>query len=145
MEKRISKFVSPDLSGFDKKLAVLTEQMTFLSKEFKLYTAEIEIIKQSADETAGYARDVKNGLRQDINRIEKIVDQVEDDIKETESDVRELIDIAEGRFENKRDALQNDYNQKADTIRTDVDRKLTDLETRLNKKLQRALDNPLAN
>ena len=145
MEAKIDKFVAPDLSGFDKKLAVLNEQMDLITKEFDLVSTEMELIKESADETAGYARDVKNGLRDDILRIEKIVDQVEDDIKATEGDVRELIDIAEGRFENKRDALQNDYNQKADTIRTDVDTKLSELEARLNKKLQRALDNPLAN
>ena len=145
MEERINSFVSPDLSGFDKKLAILNEQMTLVIKEVNLYTDEMKLIKESADETAEYARDVKNGLRDDILRIEKIVDQVEDDIKTVEGDVRELIDIAEGRFENKRDALQNDYNQKADTIRTDVDTKLSELENRLNKKLQRALDNPLAN
>ena len=145
MEEKINAFVSPDMSGFDKSLAVLNEQMDLITKEVELYTQETDVIREAAAETAGYARDVKNGLRNDITRFEKIVDQVEDDIKEVEGDVRELIDIAEGRFENKRDALQNDYDQKADTIRVDVDRKLSELETRLNKKLQRALDNPLAN
>jgi hypothetical protein len=45
-----------------------------------------------------------------------------------------MIDIADQRFDNKRDRVTND-----------VDRQLKDLEDRLNKKLQRALDNPLAN
>ena len=70
MEERINSFVSPDLSGFDKSLAVLTEQMSLITKEVQLYTDEIDIIKTSAEETASYARDVKNGLRDDINRIE---------------------------------------------------------------------------
>jgi len=32
MEERINSFVSPDLSGFDKSLAVLTEQMVLVTK-----------------------------------------------------------------------------------------------------------------
>ena len=72
-------------------------------------------------------------------------DEVEDDISEIESDVRTTIDIAEGRFENKRDQLLNDYEQKADSLRTSTDTKLKELEARINSKLQRALDNPLAN
>ena len=61
-----------------------------------------------------------------------------------ETKVREMIDIADQRYENKRDQLLTDYEQKADSLRTSTDLKLKELETRLNKRLQRALDNPLA-
>ena len=91
-----------------------------------------------------YSKDIKNGLRDDIVRLERIVDQVEDDVNKTEEDVRIAIDIADQRFENKRDQLLTDYEQKADSLRTSTDLKLKELETRLNKRLQRALDNPLA-
>ena len=52
MEEKIDSFVSPDMSGFDKSLAVLDEKMTILEKEIQLYTDEINIIKGSAEETA---------------------------------------------------------------------------------------------
>ena len=42
-------------------------------------------------------------MREDINRQEKIIDDVEDEIAGIEDDVRNSIDIAEQRFENKRD------------------------------------------
>ena len=152
MEAKISKFVAPDLSGFDKRIALVEEKfeivdnhMEFVSKEIGLFKEEIEMIREVSDEHYQTIKDLKASMRDDITRQEKIIDDVEDEIAELEGDVRNMIDIAEGRFENKRDQLQNDYEQKADTIRTDVERKLAELETRLNKKLQRALDNPLAN
>ena len=152
MEAKISKFVTPDMSGFDKRIALVEEKfeivdthMVFVSKEIDLFKEEIGMIKEINDEHYQTIKDLKASMRDDINRQEKIIDDVEDEIAELEDDVRNMIDIAEGRFENKRDQLQNDYEQKADTIRTDVERKLAELETRLNKKLQRALDNPLAN
>ena len=91
-----------------------------------------------------YSKDIKNGLRDDIVRLERIVDAVEDDVNKTEEKTRELITLADQRFENKRDQLLTDYEQKADSLRTSTDLKLKELESRLNKRLQRALDNPLA-
>ena len=152
MEAKIDKFVTPDLSGFDKRIALIEDKFTivdthmeFVSKEINLFKGEIEMIREVIDEQYQTIKDLKASMRDDITRQEKIIDEVEDEIAELEGDVRNMIDIAEGRFDNKGDALLNDYEQKADTIRTDVERKLAELETRLNKKLQRALDNPLAN
>jgi ElaB/YqjD/DUF883 family membrane-anchored ribosome-binding protein len=87
-------------------------------------------IEQALD----YSRDIKNGLRDDIMRIENVADRVEDDVNTIEDKVRNLIDDAEERFENKRDQLRT--SNKAD---------IKELEDRLSAKLQRALDNPLAN
>lgn len=108
------------------------------------------------EEAIEYTRDIKGGLRDDIMGIEKQVDRVEDKLREQESDVRVIIQNAEERFENKRDALQNDYDQKANSLRDSNDRRLTDLEEKIERdmkdlestltnRLQRALDNPLAN
>ena len=97
------------------------------------------------DDAIAYTRDIKSGLRDDILSIEKQVDRVEDKLREQEAEVRDIVANAEERFENKRDALQNDYDQKAQSLRDTTDQKIKDVEDRLNKKLQRALDNPLAN
>lgn len=108
------------------------------------------------DEAIEYTRDIKQGLRDDILGIEKQVDRVEDNMRKQEEDVRVIIQNAEERFENKRDALQNDYDQKANNLRDANDRRMTDLETKVERdmqtlesnitnKLQKALDNPLAN
>lgn len=84
-----------------------------------------------------------------VRRVEKLV-------RDTEADVRQIIQNAEERFDNKRDALQNQYDNKASALRESSDSRMTDLEnkverdlealeTTLTNKLQRALDNPLAN
>jgi len=115
-----------------------------------------EQITVKLDEAIAYTRDIKTGLRDDILSIEKQVDRVEDKLRETEQEVRDIVANAEERFENKRDALQNDYDEKAnrlsessqtrmDDLTEKVERDMNDLEIRLNKKLQRSLDNPLAN
>lgn len=97
------------------------------------------------EEAIEYTRDIKTGLRDDILGIEKQVDRVEDNLGEIENDVRKMIANAEERFENKRDALQNDYDQAKERLQVQTGQELKDLEDRLNRKLQRALDNPLAN
>jgi chromosome segregation ATPase len=138
MRERITEYEAPDLSGFQEQLSVINEKMDGV-------LSEVTIMKQSMNETADRVSDIKNDLRDDLVRMEKIIDQVEDDVKEVETDVRGMIQNAEERFENKRDALQNDYDEAKDRLQTNTERELTDLEDRLNKRLQRALDNPLAN
>jgi len=145
MEARINEFVAPDLSDYDKRIAIMEGKFAVIDRGIALVKDEITLIKENTDKQYLTIKDLKQSVRDDIDRQEKIIDKVEDDISGIETDVRTTIDTAEGRFESKRDQLQKDYVQKSDTIREDVERKITDLETRLNKKLQRALDNPLAN
>ena len=120
------------------------------------YDQRMQVIELKLEEAVDYTRDIKSGLRDDILAIEKNVDRMEDKVREQEQETRDTIARAEERFENKRDALQNDYDEKAnrlaernDSRMTDledkVDREVKELEERLNKRLQRALDNPLAN
>jgi len=108
------------------------------------------------DEAIEYTRDIKSGLRDDILSIEKQVDRMDDKIRASEEDTRNVIQNAEERFENKRDALQNDYDRKASQLRESNDQRIIDLENKIEREmiqldadiraiLQRSLDNPLAN
>ena len=80
------------------------------------FEQRMEVIETKLDEAIDYTRDIKSGLRDDILSIEKQVDRVEDSMRKQEGEVREIIQNAEERFENKRDALQNDYDQKANRL-----------------------------
>lgn len=102
--------------------------------DVEAFNNRMKVIEAKVDETVEYTRDIKNGLRDDILRIEQQSDRTEDLVRETEDKVRTMIDDAEMRFETKREQLY--MSNKAD---------LKELEDRLNKKVQRALDNPLAN
>jgi len=142
------------------------------------FEQRMEIIETKLEEAVDYTRDIKSDLRDDVMKIEKQGDRNEDVVKDTEDelnarmrqlekDVFDMIEIAEGRFETKRDALQGDYEQKADRLIKDYDDKaerlntnvdndmeklesdmkqaMDDLENKLENRVQSALDNPLAN
>ena len=132
------------------------EQQQEYEEKIAGFESKMALMQADVDKTIEYARDIKGGLRDDILSIEKAVDRIEDKLRQQEADVREIIQNAEERFENKRDALQNDYDQKANRLQetntsrmndleNKMERDMKDLESRLTGKLQRALDNPLAN
>jgi len=73
MKTKIQKYVAPDLSAFDKRLAV---------------------IEENSQKTTDYTRDIKNDIKQDLRRLEVVVEQVERTSKQaqrdSENDVRQL-------------------------------------------------------
>jgi len=73
MKVKIQKYVAPDLSVFDKRLAV---------------------IEENSQKTTDYTRDIKNDIKQDLRRLEVVVEQVERTSKqaqrESETEVRQL-------------------------------------------------------
>ena len=95
--------------------------------------AKITGISEKVEESVEYTRDIKNGLKDDILRIEQQTDRIEDMVRESEDKVRSMIDAAEVRFENQRER-----------VRVSQSGSMKELEERLMDKLQRALDNPLA-
>ena len=109
------------------------------------FEQRMEVIEVKLDDAIDYTRDIKSGLRDDILALEKQVDRSEDMVRESEGKMLDMIQNAEERFENKRDALQNDYDDKANRLRdanqqrmddltARMERELKDLEDRLNKK-----------
>ena len=122
--------------------------------------AELEVrinsIQKQIDDLEKRVRENKVDTRDQLNQMDSQVRRVEKLVRDTEADVRQIIQKAEERFDNKRDALQNQYDNKASALRESNDSRMTDLEDKverdlneleqnLNSKLQRALDNPLAN
>ena len=115
MEAKIESFVSPDLSGFDKKLEVL-------DTEFNMLQSEISIILEEVALVADVAKELKNDLKADVRRIETIVEDVEQRVKE---DSRENSrDLKEAINEIKEDMLA--------------------LEEKTEKQIKNALENPLS-
>ncbi len=120
MKDMITTYVAPDLSGIEEQLSVIQEQMN----------ATEDAVLQATD----YARDIRNDLKGDVIRVEDLVDRLKDDVRSSEKEIREMIDLADQRFDNKRDQLYQD-----------TDREMRELERRMNDKIQISLDNPLSN
>lgn len=73
MKKKIAEYVAPDLSELNKKM---------------------ELTMQNSEKSVQYTQDIKNDLKQDIRRLEKVVEQVERDGKnlnrEVDQDLRQM-------------------------------------------------------
>jgi len=73
MKKKIAEYVSPDLSELNKKM---------------------ELTMQNSEKAVQYTQDIKNDLKQDIRRLEKVVETVERDGKqlnrEVDQDMRQI-------------------------------------------------------
>ena len=95
--------------------------------------AKVSGISEKVEESVEYTRDIKNGLKDDLLRVEQQTDRIEDMVRKNEDKVRTMIDAAEVRFENQRER-----------VRVSQSGSMKELETKLMDKLQRALDNPLA-
>jgi type II secretory pathway pseudopilin PulG len=102
-------------------------------QQMDVMDAKVSGISEKVEESVEYTRDIKNGLKDDLLRIEQQTDRIEDMVRDNEDKVRTMIDDAEVRFENQRER-----------VRVSQSSAMKELEDRLNAKLQRALDNPLA-
>ena len=107
--------------------------LTAYQQQMDVMDAKVSGISEKVEESVEYTRDIKNGLKDDLLRIEQQTDRVEDMVRDNEDKVRSMIDDAEVRFENQRER-----------VRVSQSSAMKELEDRLVTKLQRALDNPLA-
>ena len=105
MEEKIQTYVAPDLSGFDKRLELVKTEVEMIEKEMKMVLEEITLV-------ADVAKEMKNDLRGDVRRIEKIVEDTEargkDDSREFRDDMKDLEERVELKI-NK--ALNNPLNK----------------------------------
>jgi uncharacterized protein YoxC len=86
MKKRIAEYVAPDLSVFDKRLAV---------------------IEENSQKSTDYTRDIKNDLKNDIRRLEGVVESVERSVKQDSRDTsRELREVRNDLERSKREVDQ---------------------------------------
>jgi len=127
MKKKIASYEAPDLSGFDKRLAVFEE---------------------NSQKTSDYTRDIKVDLKNDLRRNETVTEQVERSVKsaqrETESEMREMRKAVREDLEKARNEANTIRREMADA-RRDIEREVVQLKKEVDGKIQKAIDNPLAN
>ena len=138
MKEQIQNYVAPDLSEFDKNLAVLKEEM-------QVTREDVIIIRDAIGEQVDFMRDTKHDLRGDLVRMEKILDKVENDIDKVEDEAQALMDRIKSDARSMIEDANNRFNDKVSGMEGYVKRELNSLEEDLDRKLQKSLDNPLAN
>lgn len=149
MKKKIAEYVAPDLSEFDKRLSVQEEGTVKAQKS----------IEEGANKTAEYTRDIKNDLRGDLRRLEKVVEEVErankqqareidKAISEAKTEIRaaqKQVDTAANQLNKDVAAAVKNTEQQLRAQDREVEQKMKALERKMEDNLKKALDNPLAN
>lgn len=127
MKKKIAEYSAPDLSEFDKRLAV---------------------IEENSGKTSDYTRDIKNDLKNDIRRNESVTEQVERSVKtaqrETEQEMRQARKDVREDLDKARSEVNAIRKEMADA-RREIAREVDTLKREVDSKIQKAIDNPLAN
>ena len=97
------------------------------------------VIETKLEEAIDYTRDIKNSLKDDIIRIERITDTTSNRMKTVQDDIdqrlREVSDLSRETEKDVRDSLRD--------LEDGVDVKMEKLDEELRDTLQKALDNPL--
>ena len=149
MEIKINKYVAPDLSGFDKRIAIVEKSFR---KEMKALRAEVSTTKESVITSTDYTRDIKNDLKSDIQTLEKTVDDIErrgkdafklvrESVETNDRKVRNMISINSDRFDSRREQIRNDM----DALEKRINDQLKTVKKEIKDKIRKALENPLAN
>ena len=127
MKKKIASYEAPDLSEFDKRLAV---------------------IEENSGKTSDYTRDIKNDLKSDIRRNESVTESIERSVKqaqrETEQEMRQARKDIREDLDKARSEVNSIRKEMADA-RREITKEVETLKKDIDNKIQKAIDNPLAN
>ena len=138
MKKKIAEYSAPDLSGFDKRLAV---------------------IEENSAKTSDYTRDIKTDLKNDLRRNETVTEQVERSVKtaqrETEAEMRDMRKAVREDLEKARNEAntirvemaqaRREIAREVEVLKRETSKEVEVLKREVDSKIQRAIDNPLAN
>jgi chromosome segregation ATPase len=136
MKEQIQNYVAPDLSEFDKNIALTKEEMSskteLLQTEIDMLMGEMEMMMQEIRLVSDVANELKNDLRQDVRRVEKIVNDVE---QQTKEDSRENAQELKTTIKDIEDDMKK--------LEADIKEAQAELEEKIDKRIKRALENPL--
>ncbi len=154
MRDKIETYTAPDLSGFDKKLAVMRKTMTEVRREVASLRNRVGEIQTIARNTRADTRGEADKIYASLGTISKQVRTTDAELRgimrsaetnlrtlttQNEKHVREVVESASTRMDTK----INSANDRFDSKIMQVDTKLDALEKRIRKAIKRALDNPI--
>jgi DNA anti-recombination protein RmuC len=161
MKEQISSYTAPDLSGFDKKLAVMDKTMASVTKEMasvRNRVLEVQgIVRDTRQDTRADAASLENAMSAVDKRSRSLDSETRAAMRQAEKTMRGVVASANERFDNKISRLTTISRSSEKNIRditesasarfdakiNGIDAKLTVFEKRQDKKLRDALNNPL--
>jgi hypothetical protein len=132
MKKKIASYSAPDLSGFDKKLAVMSKTMGTVTKEMASVRNRVlevqQIVRDVRQDTRSDAGKLYSGISAVDGRSRSLDAETRAALRQAEKNIRDITESASARFDGKING---------------IDAKLNVFEKRQDKKLRDALNNPL--
>lgn len=107
--------------------------------DINAFEQRMALIETKQEEAIGYTKDIKNDLRSDINRIEKVTE----DTSRRTKDIQKSIDDSIREMEKLNREVEKDTRDNMRETEDRIDTKMEKLDASLRKTLQEALDNPL--
>ena len=148
MEQKINEYVAPDLSGFDKQLAVFDAQ---LKDKVRFVDIEVNALKELVADAQETARDIRTDIKGEVNKQDDQIAAIDKRSRADSQETRVIIRNAEKNFSELemgmlstiRDLI-SDTSKRWDDKLTKVDSQIENLEKKIDKKIGKALENPLA-
>jgi len=148
MEKLVSKYEAPDLSGFTTRLEVFDTQ---LKEKLKSVNTDINALKELVADAQETARDIRTDIKGEVNKQDDQIAAIDKRSRTNSRDTRVIIRNAEknfgelemGMLSTIRDLI-SDTSKRWDDKLTKVDSQIENLEKKIDKKITKALENPLA-
>jgi methyl-accepting chemotaxis protein len=126
MKEKIQSYSAPDLSGFDKRLELVSQKSDVLQQEISMIIQEVQLV-------ADVANELKGDLRQDVRRIERIVNDVEQQVKEDQRQNSEDLKYT-----------MKDIEERMESLSDKLEKSMNELEEKIEKRIKLALENPLS-
>jgi len=137
MEAKISEYVAPDLSGFDKRLEVFDTQ---LQEKLKAVGTDVSALKDLVADAQETARDIRTDIKGEIGEQTDQISAIDKRSRADGLETRQAMRSAESEI---RDLITQTSKRWDDKL-TKVDSQIENLEKKVGKKIQKALENPLA-
>ena len=148
MEKLVSKYEAPDLSGFTTRLEVFDTQ---LKEKLKSVNTDINALKELVADAQETARDIRTDIKGEVNKQDDQIAAIDKRSRADSQETRVIIRNAEKNFNELemgilsmiRELISNTSKRWDDKL-TKVDTQIENLEKKIDKKITKALENPLA-
>ena len=99
MKQQVQEFVAPDLSGFDKRIELIQQEVSMLSEEMQMILSEVALV-------ASTAKELKDDLKSDVRQLEKDSRHTESLVDSIKNSTREELRLFETMIKELEDNLQ---------------------------------------
>ena len=128
MRAKIERYTAPDLSGFDKKLAVMSKSMGAVTKE-------MASVRTRVAEVQTVVRDIREDTRADAGKLYSGISAVDKRSRALDAETREIVRVSEKTVRGLTSNSKKSAQDAAEAVATRLDNKINSANVRFDAKL----------